>query len=122
MAGAGPCLRSSCSAMGIGIVPYRREQNSGVLTGLVGQVSPDATAPGPGRGIGSDLRFQLYEASDLAAVDPEVPFDVGRQPPGDGGYVDACSSTTLVRFSRHVASPAISCCIPCELSNPTTNA
>jgi len=53
-------------------VPYRREQNSGVLTGLVGQVSPDATAPGPGRGIGSDPRFQLYEASDLAAVDPEV--------------------------------------------------
>src|SRR5829696_7951890 len=88
-------------------LPPRTEFGGAYWLGRPG--SPDATAPGPGRGIGSDLRFQLYEASDLAAVDPEVPFDVGRQPPGDGGYVDACSSTTLVRFSRHVASPAISC-------------
>jgi len=81
--------------MGIGIVPYRREQNSGVLTGLVGQVSPDATAPGPGRGIGSDLRFQLYEASDLAAVDPEVRFEVGSRLETVATSAPS-SSTTLV--------------------------
>ena len=47
-----------------------------MLTGLVGQV-PDVTAPDLAVGIGSDPRFELHEASDLAAVPPELRFEVG---------------------------------------------
>jgi hypothetical protein len=69
-------------------------------------------------GIGSDLPFQLHETSDPAAVYPEVRFDVGSRLETVATSTPG-SSATLVRFSRHVASPATSRCSPCELSNLT---
>ena len=60
-----------------------------------------ATAPGPGRGIGADPRFQLYEASDLAAVDPEIPFDVGSR-------LETVATSTPAALPHWSDSPATS--------------
>jgi hypothetical protein len=51
---------------------------------------------------GSDLSFQLHDASGLAAVQPEVRFAVGSRLETVATSTPS-SSITLVRSSRHVA-------------------